>query len=51
MEGRAVTVVVLLTRREIAHTIRQGEGDRMMPVKEKQPQVLAGIAAAFASLL
>jgi predicted transposase YbfD/YdcC len=48
LEGRVVTADALLTQREIAQTILEGQGDYLLVVKENQPQLWADIAASFA---
>lgn len=49
LEGRIVTMDALLTQREVAHTIIDGGGDYVMPVKENQPSLYHAIDTLFAT--
>jgi predicted transposase YbfD/YdcC len=47
LKGRVFTMDALLTQREVAQTIIDGDGDYVMVVKENQPELLQDIRDVF----
>lgn len=47
VKGKVVTADAMFTHRDVCHSIINGDGDYLLPVKDNQPALLADIRAAF----